>query len=125
MMLGELLAEATRRGAQLWAEGDQLRIRAPKDTLTAKLRHALTERNEQILALLREQNRHSHPAPLATRLARRPEILPLSFAQQRLWFIEKQQEPNATYNVPVAVRLEGGLDTDLLTHCFNEIVARH
>jgi len=125
MMLGELLAEASRRGAQLWAEGDQLRIRAPKDTLSAELRHALTERKQEILALLREQNRHSHPAAPATGVARRPEILPLSFAQQRLWFIEKQQEPNATYNVPVAIRLEGALDPDLLAHCFNEIVARH
>src|ERR1700747_657557 len=125
MMLAELLAEASRRGAQLWAEGDQLRIRAPKDTLSAELRHALSEIKKESLALLREQNRNSHSAVPAIPIGRRPETLPLSFAQQRLWFIEKQQGPNATYNVPVAVRVEGALDTDLLTRCFDEIIARH
>jgi amino acid adenylation domain-containing protein/non-ribosomal peptide synthase protein (TIGR01720 family) len=125
MMLGELLAEVRGRGAQLWAEGDQLRIRAPKDSLSAGLRSALAERKEEILALLREQTVHAHWAAPAIRIDRRPETLALSFAQQRLWFIEKQQGPNATYNVPVAVRLDGALDVALLTRCFDEIIARH
>jgi amino acid adenylation domain-containing protein len=125
MMLGELLAEVRKRGAHLWAEGNQLRIRAPKDSLSAALRCALGEKKEEILALLREQNQPSHPAVPAIQIRRRPETLPLSFAQQRLWVIEKQQGPNATYNVPVAVRVKGVLDTDLLTRCFDEIIARH
>jgi amino acid adenylation domain-containing protein/non-ribosomal peptide synthase protein (TIGR01720 family) len=125
MTLAQLLAEASRQSVHLWAEQDQLRIRAPRDTLSPELLQALTQRKQEILALLREQNRSSHTTASAIQIARRPEFLPLSFAQQRLWFIEKQQGPSATYNIPVAVRLEGNPDIDLLTRCFDEIIARH
>ncbi|HEY6186084.1 MAG TPA: amino acid adenylation domain-containing protein [Pyrinomonadaceae bacterium] len=50
---------------------------------------------------------------------------PLSFAQQRLWFID-QLEPNSSiYNIPAALRLKGALEVDALRRCLNEIVRRH
>jgi amino acid adenylation domain-containing protein len=55
----------------------------------------------------------------------RDRELPLSFAQQRLWFID-QLEPGAyVYNVPGAFRLEGELDVAALERSFEEIVRRH
>src|SRR5262249_22710713 len=50
---------------------------------------------------------------------------PLSFAQQRLWFIEQLEPGNAAYNIPGAVRLEGRLDLEVLERVINEIVRRH
>jgi len=51
--------------------------------------------------------------------------LPLSFAQQRLWFLHQLEPGSSAYNVRLAVRLNGVLDTDALTRTFDEIIRRH
>jgi amino acid adenylation domain-containing protein len=53
------------------------------------------------------------------------ERLPLSFAQERLWFFEQLQPGTNRYNLPVAVTISGGLDIDQLDQAFNLIIARH
>src|SRR5262249_30245814 len=55
----------------------------------------------------------------------RDQNLPLSFAQQRLWFID-QLAPNSTlYNIPGAVRLAGRLKLEALERSVNEVIRRH
>jgi amino acid adenylation domain-containing protein/non-ribosomal peptide synthase protein (TIGR01720 family) len=55
----------------------------------------------------------------------RPELLPLSSAQQRLWVLHQLEGPTATYNLPVAWRLEGRLDQDALTVAVRDLMTRH
>jgi amino acid adenylation domain-containing protein len=57
--------------------------------------------------------------------AAREGRLPLSFAQERLWFIDRLEPGSAVYNIPVAWRLEGALDVDALERSLGEIVRRH
>ncbi len=55
----------------------------------------------------------------------RDQLLPLSFAQQRLWFLDQLQPGSAAYNMPVAVRLNGELNLQALERSLNRIVRRH
>ncbi|OBB23887.1 hypothetical protein A5792_31400 [Mycolicibacterium peregrinum] len=62
-------------------------------------------------------------APLTPQ--QRPTVLPLSYAQQRLWFLEQLQGPSPIYNMAVALRLTGHLDPDALGRSLADVVGRH
>ncbi|SMD26149.1 non-ribosomal peptide synthetase [Kibdelosporangium aridum] len=55
----------------------------------------------------------------------RDSVLPLSYAQQRLWFLHEFDRDSTEYVTPLAVRLYGELDTDALSRALNALVARH
>ena len=63
------------------------------------------------------------PAPLVR--AGRPARVPLSYAQRRLWVLHRFEGLTATYNIPLALRIEGDLDRDALTAALHDVVTRH
>ncbi|MYV79186.1 hypothetical protein GT352_35520, partial [Streptomyces sp. SID1046] len=52
-------------------------------------------------------------------------MIPLSFAQQRLWIIGQLAGPSAAYNMPLTMRLSGALDRQALVAALGDVVGRH
>ncbi|MFE6049723.1 amino acid adenylation domain-containing protein [Kitasatospora sp. NPDC056446] len=78
-----------------------------------------------LAALLRDGGTADRRRPALTAAAVRPEPLPLSYAQQRLWFLREWEQGGATYNIPLALRLRGPLDEDALRAALADVAGRH
>ncbi len=77
------------------------------------------------VAGLAERMGRSGPTRAALRPYVRPEVLPLSLPQRRLWFINQMNTASALYNIPVAMRLHGALDVAALRAALSDVVTRH
>ena len=79
----------------------------------AQLAELVTQRQKSDVAAIRPVDRTQF------------ERLPLSFAQERVWFINQLEPDSAVYNLPMAVTIRGELDIDQLEQAFKLIIARH
>ncbi|MCL4690911.1 MAG: AMP-binding protein, partial [Candidatus Hydrogenedentes bacterium] len=109
MTAAALLAEVIARGAHIWAEGDELCLRAPKGCLSAELRNALKARKPEIAPLLGQRRKHAAA----------------SYSQRRLWFFDQLEPGRSTYNMHLTYRLTGALDVAALEQSLCAIVQRH
>ncbi|HYH82950.1 MAG TPA: amino acid adenylation domain-containing protein, partial [Longimicrobium sp.] len=82
----------------------------------------LTPAQRRLLELRRAQQSGASPADIP---ARGEGPAPLSFAQERLWFLDRMEPGSTAYNLPNAVRMGGALDEAALERALGEIVRRH
>ncbi len=134
---GEVLAQAGRqlgRQANFFALGGHSLLATQ---LIARVRHVF-EREIPLQAIfeaptlgafaqyiereLRGESAKNYP-PLEAR--QRPQELPLSFAQQRLWFLDQLQPGNTVYNIPIAACLRGNISFKTLERSLREVRKRH
>jgi amino acid adenylation domain-containing protein len=125
MSVAEFLAELAQRGISVWADGEHLHYRATKDALTPALREELRQRKASILAFLRSPSSQSASAPPPLLPAKREGALPLSFSQERLWFLQQLEPESHAYVEPSAVKLVGPVQVEALEKSINTVVQRH
>ncbi|BAT56778.1 McnC protein (plasmid) [Nostoc sp. NIES-3756] len=121
----ELLSYLRSLDVQIFIDGEILRCNSPEGVLTAELRQEIQERKAEIINFLKaanHTNNYNFKPLVAIPRAGNP---PLSFAQQRLWFLDQLLPNNPFYNVPATLHLRGWLNLAALEQTFNEIVQRH
>jgi amino acid adenylation domain-containing protein len=89
------------------------------------LRSQLTKRKADILSYLSNEDSKKRFFPPPITRVPRTSRLPLSFAQERLWFLDQLEPGNTAYNICRAAQLRGTLDSDVLEASLNEIIRRH
>ncbi|MCZ4077345.1 amino acid adenylation domain-containing protein [Rhodococcus sp. H36-A4] len=67
----------------------------------------------------------THPRRLTLLAGSRPHEVPLSSAQQRMWFLNRFDSASTAYNMPMAIRLTGSLDIGALERAVQDVIARH
>jgi amino acid adenylation domain-containing protein len=119
----EFVSELRRRDVKLWREGTELRCNAPRGVLTSELREELARRKAEILAALARAELAAGPVPLP-REARLPGArFPLSFSQERLWFLNQFYADASAYNLQMLVPRAG--TAAAVRAALEELVRRH
>ena len=119
-----LMLRLQNMGCKIWVENDKLRIRTSKNALTDELKQEIQANKAEILAFLKAaKTQVAVTKEIPTLSADSPK--PLSFAQQRLWLLAQLQGPSATYNMPIALQLNGNLNIDALRSSLAYLLSRH
>src|SRR6266849_4868965 len=125
MTTDEFMSYLRSVDVKLNVTGGRLRYSAPPGTLTPALRAELLERKAEILYLLRDACATTglHAPPILP--VSRDRELPLSFAQQRLWFLDRLEPGRDTYHIFPRFSLRGPLNAAALQQSFTHLVRRH
>ncbi|NEP59949.1 MAG: amino acid adenylation domain-containing protein [Symploca sp. SIO2G7] len=122
--IDEFLFNITELGIKLRVENGTLRCHVPNNILTPLLRDQIAERKSEIIKFLQRADFASSSSIESILPVPRDIDLPLSFAQQRLWFLQQLEPDNPFYNEHGAIQLTGSLDVAALEQSLNEIVQR-
>ncbi|MDM3856894.1 MAG: amino acid adenylation domain-containing protein [Aphanizomenon gracile PMC649.10] len=127
----EFLSELGNQDIKLWVEenpnsslGVKLRCNAPSGKLTPEIRATLSDRKAEIISFLQQVSSIPEGESILP-VARDKGHLPLSWSQQRLWFLYQMEGASATYNMPAAVQMNGALDIPALEQAITEVIHRH
>ncbi|NES08281.1 MAG: hypothetical protein F6K22_39290 [Okeania sp. SIO2F4] len=125
MNLTQVLSEISSKGIKLSAEGDELKIRAPKGALTPEIRDLLSKNKLELLQLLQQKNNSVSATSVPLEAVPRDKDLPVSYQQERLWTVEQLMSDRVSLNLCQALRITGLIDIEILQKSWNEIISRY
>ncbi|MCR9278932.1 MAG: amino acid adenylation domain-containing protein [Pseudomonadaceae bacterium] len=119
----ELLAQLTAQDVHVSARDGRLVIKARKDAVSAELKSLLQEHKASLLDHLEREAKRAAPPELKP--IARGEPLPLSFAQQRLWYLDQLQGASTVYTMAFALRFKGKFDSEAMARALQLLFERH
>lgn len=123
--IGGLIARLRNQGVVLSIAEDELKCHAPGGVLDEELLQAIRQNKAELIDFVRQHVASTCDVVLKPLDRERTNRLPLSYAQQRLWFLEQLEGELTAYNMPMAWRIRGLLDIESLRWAFGAIVQRH
>ena len=125
-MSEQLILKLRQQGVRIRSEGDRIVFDAPPGVVTPELAKQLRENKDQIMEFLSEESAAAAPEyDFVIPVISRELPIPLSFAQESLWFLDQVTPDTASYNIPLRLRISSEIDQDALRQSLNEIVRRH
>ena len=125
--VADLVESLSAAGVQLEVKEGALRVRTRRSALTPEIRSTLERNRDRLIEFLTGESKPALKGRGHNGLGHivRPSRIPLSFAQHRLWFLHRIDGGTETYNIPIALRLEGELEAAALESAVQDVVARH
>ena len=122
MTVERLLEQLRELDVRLSLEGERLRCSAPKGRLTPELERDIVARKSEIIRAL---NGHAEPPPEVLHRTFGQSRVPLSFGQERLWFLQRLQPQNPSHNITAHLRVPYHVEEAPLEATLREIIRRH
>ena len=120
-----ILYNANNMGIKLWVESNKLKFKAPNSMLNHAIFADIKKYKTEILELLTLQHLESSNIQLPIIYKGTLDKYPLSFAQERLWFIEQYEGGSNAYHIPLLLELSQTTELSILKQSLIAIVRRH
>ncbi|NEP64274.1 MULTISPECIES: amino acid adenylation domain-containing protein, partial [unclassified Moorena] len=121
----EFISWLQNQGINISTNGEKLLCRVNKGTLTPALRQKIAERQAEIIVFLQQLGKGNNTNYPPIKAIPRDQKLPLSFSQERLWFIDQVEGSKAPYIEHGALEITGNLNVLVLEQALSEIINRH
>ncbi|MFL0809494.1 MAG: amino acid adenylation domain-containing protein [Agarilytica sp.] len=118
-----LIKRLAELGASLSLEDGKLKLHAKKGSIDGDLQSEIKNNKAAIIELLTKAKGESELPTIKP--VDRTQVLPLSYSQQRLWFLDQLEGASATYNIPSAIFLYGEIKEEKIEECIQHIINRH
>ena len=123
MIVKQIIAEAIEHDILLFTQDGKLGFKQKsKKMFPDSLKHKIKENKDDLITYLVSLEAMQTDIPVRDSSLQQ---IPLSNAQQRLWFIDSLKKGSAEYNQPVAFNIKGEIDISLIEKVINKIVERH
>ncbi|MBV1871177.1 MAG: amino acid adenylation domain-containing protein [Gammaproteobacteria bacterium] len=121
----QLLTMLGDAGIKLWVEEGELRFRAPKGALTPGLRDQIVSHKPELIQFLQQSRSGEVVKQRKIEAVSRSVPLPLSFGQERLWFLSQLEKDSSAYHIPILLELNGVMKPARLEAALDALIDRH